>query len=182
MTSKEHAGGHRLKRAKAGGKPVFRARDVRVAHRLRLLVDRHRSPPSLRRERADRETPASAHSLVHCAEATRLRPTSREACFFPAREECASARSPSDRERSIVNKLRLVREAKAVAFLRRQRLAASALEIGVAALSGEARASAIPPKGKEAIGLSIAVELVRRKLVKVTRENRFYRATTRSAG
>jgi hypothetical protein len=164
------------------GKPAFRARDVRVAHQLRLLVDRHRSLPSLRRERADRETPAPPHSLVHCAEATRLRPTPFEARFFPAREECASARSPSDRERSIVNRLRLVREAKAVAFLRRQRLAASALEIGVAALSGEARASAIPPKGKEAIGLSIAVELVRRKLAKVTRENRFYRATTRSAG
>ena len=67
-------------------KPVksgSRARDVRVAHRLRLLVDRHRSLPSLRRERADRETPAPTHSLVHCAEATRLRPTSREACFFP---------------------------------------------------------------------------------------------------
>jgi hypothetical protein len=77
----------------------------------------------------------------------------------------------------MVNRLRLVREANAIAFLKRQRFAASALEIGVAAVSGEARASAIPPKAKEAIGLSIAVELVRRKLAKVTRENRFYRAT-----
>jgi hypothetical protein len=77
----------------------------------------------------------------------------------------------------MVNRLRLAREAKAIAFLRQQRFAASALQIGVAAVSGEARAPAIPPKAKEAIGLSIGVELVRRKLAKVTRENRFYRAT-----
>jgi hypothetical protein len=77
----------------------------------------------------------------------------------------------------MVNRLRLIREAKAIAFLKRQRFATSAFEIGNAALSGEARASAIPPNAKEAIGLSIGVELVRRKLVKVTRENRFYRAT-----
>jgi hypothetical protein len=77
----------------------------------------------------------------------------------------------------MVNRLRLVRETKAIAFLRQQRFAASALEIGVAAISGEARAPAIPLKAKEAIGLNIAVELVRRKLAKVTRENRFYRAT-----
>ena len=77
----------------------------------------------------------------------------------------------------MVNRLRLVREAKAIAFLKRQRFATSAFEIGNAALRGEARASAIPPNAKEAIGLSIGVELVRRKLVKVTRENRFYRAT-----
>jgi hypothetical protein len=76
----------------------------------------------------------------------------------------------------MANTLRLVREGKAVAFLRRQRFAASALEIGMAALSGEARATAVPLKAKEAIGLNIAVELVRRKLAKVTRENRFYRA------
>ena len=82
----------------------------------------------------------------------------------------------------MVNRLRLIREAKAIAFLKRQRFATSAFEIGNAAVSGEARASAIPAKAKEAIGLSIAVELVRRKLAKVTRENRFYRATTRSAG
>ena len=79
----------------------------------------------------------------------------------------------------MVNSLRLVREARAVVFLRRQRFAASALEIGVAAISGEARASAIPPKAKEVIGLSIAVELVRRKLAKATRDNRFYGATRR---
>jgi hypothetical protein len=66
----------------------------------------------------------------------------------------------------MVNSLRLVREARAVVFLRQQRFAASALEIGVAALIGEARASAIPLKAKEAIGLSIAVELVRRKLAR----------------
>jgi hypothetical protein len=77
----------------------------------------------------------------------------------------------------MVNRLRLVREAKAIAFLRQHRFAASALQIGVAAVSGEARAPAIPPKAKEAIGLSIGVELVRRKLAKVTRENRFYRTT-----
>ena len=77
----------------------------------------------------------------------------------------------------MVNRLRLVREAKAIAFLKRQRFATSAFEIGNAALRGEARASAIPPNAKEAIGLSIGVELVRRKLVKVTRENRFYRVT-----
>jgi hypothetical protein len=77
----------------------------------------------------------------------------------------------------MVNRMRLVREAKAIAFLKRQRFATSAFEIGNAALSGEARASAIPPQAKEAIGLSIVIELVRRKLVKVTRENRFYRAT-----
>jgi hypothetical protein len=85
-----------------------------------------------------------------------------------------------------VNRLRLIREAKAIDFLQRQRFPASALEIGGAALSGEARASAIPPKAKEVIGLSIAVELVRRKLAKATRENRFYRAsaggTSRSVG
>ncbi|MFZ0149122.1 MAG: hypothetical protein WBG18_23240 [Xanthobacteraceae bacterium] len=64
------------------------------------------------------------------------------------------------------------REAKALQLLRRWP-DASALDIGVAAVHGEARAIAIPRKAKAAIGLSIAVELVRRKLASPTKDNRF---------
>jgi hypothetical protein len=64
------------------------------------------------------------------------------------------------------------REAKALQLLRRWP-DVSALDIGIAAVSGEPRALAIPRKAKAAIGLSIAVELVRRKLAKPTKDNRF---------
>jgi hypothetical protein len=64
------------------------------------------------------------------------------------------------------------REAKALQLLKRWS-DASALDIGTAALLGEPRAFAIPRKAKAAIGLSIAVELVRRKLAKPTKDNRF---------
>jgi hypothetical protein len=72
-----------------------------------------------------------------------------------------------------VNKLRRTREAKALAFLQQRSLTRSALEIGIAALNGEPRACEIPRSAKAAIGLSIAVELVRRRLAKATRENLF---------
>jgi hypothetical protein len=69
------------------------------------------------------------------------------------------------------------REAKALQLLRRWP-DASALDIGIAAVNGEPRAFAIPRKAKTAIGLSIAVELVRRKLAKPTKDNRFAVAGT----
>jgi hypothetical protein len=58
MTEGEQAGGHRQELAEAEVTLSIRRQDVRVAHRKRLLVDRHRVPPSERRERADRQTPA----------------------------------------------------------------------------------------------------------------------------
>jgi hypothetical protein len=72
-----------------------------------------------------------------------------------------------------VNKLRRTREAKALIFLRKAPFACSPLEIGTAAVDGERRASAMPPKARAAIGLSIAIALVRRSLAKPTRDNRF---------
>jgi hypothetical protein len=53
------------------------------------------------------------------------------------------------------------REAKALAFLRRNGCA-SALEIGSAAVVGEKRARFMPSRAKDAIGLSIAITLVER--------------------
>jgi hypothetical protein len=47
------------------------------------------------------------------------------------------------------------------------------LEIGTAAVQGELRAYAIPRGAKAAIGMRIAVELVRRGVAKPTLENRF---------
>jgi hypothetical protein len=73
------------------------------------------------------------------------------------------------------------REAKALQLLRRWP-DASALDIGIAAVQGESRAFAIPRKAKAAIGLSIAVELVRRKLAKPTKDNRFAVAIRSLAG
>jgi hypothetical protein len=64
------------------------------------------------------------------------------------------------------------REAKALQLLRRWP-DASALDIGTAAVHGEPRTFAIRRKAKAAIGLSIAVELVRRKLAKPNKGNRF---------
>lgn len=64
------------------------------------------------------------------------------------------------------------RETKALRLLK-QWPDASALDIGIAAVSGEPRAFAIPRRAKAAIGLSIAVELVRCRLAKATKDNRF---------
>jgi hypothetical protein len=64
------------------------------------------------------------------------------------------------------------REAKALANMR-LRLDASALDIGTAALHGEPRASTVPRKARASMGLSIAVELVRRGVAEPTRDNRF---------
>jgi len=72
------------------------------------------------------------------------------------------------------------RETKALQLLRRWP-DASALDIGIAAVQGEPRALAIPRKAKAAIGLSVAVELVRRKLAKPTKDNRSA-AAVRSLG
>jgi hypothetical protein len=72
-----------------------------------------------------------------------------------------------------MHRLRQRREAKALAFLRGRPLPSSALQIGTAALSGEPRACDMPRRAKTAIGLSIAVELVRRRLAKPTPDNRF---------
>jgi hypothetical protein len=64
------------------------------------------------------------------------------------------------------------RETKALRLLSRLP-SASAFEIGAAAVHGEPRAFAMPRKAKAAIGVSIAVELVRRGLATPTRDNRF---------
>jgi hypothetical protein len=72
-----------------------------------------------------------------------------------------------------MGKLRREREAKALAFLHRHPLGSSALEIGTAAVQGELRAWAMPRGVKAAIGLRIAVELVRRGVAKPTRQNCF---------
>jgi predicted DNA-binding transcriptional regulator AlpA len=64
------------------------------------------------------------------------------------------------------------REAQALAYLRR-RGCASALEIGNAAVQGESRSRQISQHGKESIGLSIAVALVRRGIIQTTRGNQF---------
>ena len=64
------------------------------------------------------------------------------------------------------------REAKALAYLRRNGCA-SALEIGSAAIFGESRARRIPTRGRESIGLSIAVALSRRGAIQATRGNVF---------
>jgi hypothetical protein len=70
------------------------------------------------------------------------------------------------------HRLRLVREHRALRLLNRLP-SASALDLGTAAVHGEPRALAMPRKAKAAIGLSIAVELVRRGLAKPTVQNRF---------
>jgi hypothetical protein len=72
-----------------------------------------------------------------------------------------------------MNKLRRQRDAMALAYLRQSRQPKSALEIGNAALVGEARAAFIPNSGKEQIGLSIACELVRRRMATASRDNCF---------
>jgi hypothetical protein len=65
------------------------------------------------------------------------------------------------------------REAKAIAFLR-QRHRASALEIGAAAVKGEAWADARRAwRNKEAIGISVAVALTRSGAVRPTKGNLF---------
>jgi hypothetical protein len=81
----------------------------------------------------------------------------------PANPEAAS---PGARQRE-------TREARALAFLR-QRSPASALEIGAAAVRGEAWAGSSKVwKAKEQIGLSIALAFARNGLVRPTRTNKF---------
>lgn len=69
-------------------------------------------------------------------------------------------------------RLRRSRETKALAFLQKRKLA-SAFEIGAAAVQGELRAHKMSNQAKEGIGLSIAVELVRRRIARPTASNRF---------
>ena len=64
------------------------------------------------------------------------------------------------------------REAQALAFVRRNDCA-SALEIGAAAVRGESRGGAMSWKGKEAIGLAVAIALTRRGILRATRGNMF---------
>jgi hypothetical protein len=64
------------------------------------------------------------------------------------------------------------REAKALAYIRRNGCA-SALEMGSAAVAGESRARRIPMRGRESIGLSIAVALSRRGTIQATKGNMF---------
>ncbi len=64
------------------------------------------------------------------------------------------------------------REANALQFLKLRRYA-SALDLGHAAIRGEPRAFHIPRSGREAIGLSIALEFVRRGVTRATRNNVF---------
>jgi hypothetical protein len=70
------------------------------------------------------------------------------------------------------HRLRRLRENQALAILHRLP-SASALDIGTAAVQGEPRSVAMPLKARAAIGLSIAIELVRRGLASPTRNNRF---------
>lgn len=65
-----------------------------------------------------------------------------------------------------------MREANALQFLQLRRYA-SAIDLGHAAVRGEPRAFHIPRKGREAIGLSIGLEFVRRGLARPTRNNCF---------
>jgi hypothetical protein len=63
-------------------------------------------------------------------------------------------------------------ESKALQFLR-QRTDASAFEIDAAAIRSEPCAQRVGWRGKEAIGLLLAAELVRRGLASATFRNRF---------
>ena len=69
-------------------------------------------------------------------------------------------------------KQRQDRERKALAMMR-ARETVSALDIGGAAVAGERRAKHIPMSGRQAIGLQIAVALVRRGLARPTAGNNF---------
>jgi len=64
------------------------------------------------------------------------------------------------------------RQAKAIAFVRRHGCG-SAMEIGMAAVEGEPRAQKMRWRAREAIGLNIAVDLVRKGVLKATRGNQF---------
>jgi hypothetical protein len=63
------------------------------------------------------------------------------------------------------------REARALRLLRLHPL--TALELGGAAVRGEPRASKITRAGREAIGLSIGTDLVRRGVARASRSNLF---------
>jgi hypothetical protein len=65
------------------------------------------------------------------------------------------------------------RVALALTRLRQVRRAATALEIGAAAIEGEPRAHHITRNGKESIGLAIAAALARHGLLRSTRDNCF---------
>jgi hypothetical protein len=70
------------------------------------------------------------------------------------------------------NRLRRNRELNALRHLL-MRGVASARDLGEAAVRGEERAAQIPVRGKESIGLSIGVSLVRRGLARPTATNDF---------
>ena len=67
---------------------------------------------------------------------------------------------------------RHTRESNALRFLKARRYA-SAFDIGCAAIRGEPRAFHVPRRGREAIGMSIALEFARRGVVSATCDNRF---------
>jgi hypothetical protein len=71
-----------------------------------------------------------------------------------------------------MGRLRDNRLTKARHFLALRRHA-TALEIGTAAIAGEQRASRVPARGRESIGLSIALDLVRSQDALPTYENCF---------
>ena len=73
---------------------------------------------------------------------------------------------------NVQNVLRKRRENQALLCLKIKNIA-SAIELGKAAIEGEHRACKIPISGQESIGLSIGLELVRRNLASVTRNNQF---------
>jgi 4-hydroxyphenylpyruvate dioxygenase-like putative hemolysin len=137
-------------------------------------VNRRRVPPSERDASGPTGRPRPHDSLIHCAdgEAGSVR-HARKASLLPRQGGVRLKLSLTIQHQVEMHGLRHGREAKALAFLRHRSLAASALEIGTAAVHGEERAIAMPRKAKAAIGMSIAVEFVRRGIAKPTWENRF---------
>jgi hypothetical protein len=74
-----------------------------------------------------------------------------------------------------MNRQRDQREAKALNYIKRHRIA-TALDIGSAAVEGERRWQNIPLRGRESIGLSIAIALLRRGILRATTRNSFMMA------
>ena len=105
-------------------------------------------------------------------------PTRKKATRHGVRRarEARPTRRRSERARRLKGKdhmrQRDTREANALQFLKLRRYA-SALDLGHAAIRGEPRAFHIPRSGREAIGLSIGLEFVRRGIARTTRNNDF---------
>ena len=137
-----------------------------------------------RREKADRQTPAIRLVDPLCRNELRLRSDtlSLEGESVPSPQPLTNP-TPKKEEmemQNITNRLRDQRENRALMRLKIIGVA-SALELGRAAIAGEERASKIPLSGQESIGLSIGLELVRRKCALPTRNNQF-RVVRRAKG